>query len=610
MAIRLRLIIIFSLVLILAGALFSSLILVKHVTDRATADQNRLILLQYSIGEESRVMARVIFDDMTAYPDAYLDSIAQTDERFTEVQNIAFIRSLSRQAAEQLDIVENIRNLLRQNTNQLEQDIHALFVDYDLNTIEDTLFTHILRNQDSLGSYLSNLVSAFASDANTYMDVYEVAADKLLDIIEIVDADVGRMSSNILYRMIALNSMLLLIVFIMIIRITGQISGSVLTLVKSVDQIAAMDLRHPVSSSGKDELSRIGKNLESMRSAFTLSLGEARQMSHASVNIGENLSTITQQTAAAVSEISGNIGSMGHQVQRLSQSQGSSAENNARVNQSLKELDSLFHQTRTAVQETARLIANLFDSFKNIAHISEDRKTKVQQLGVTGEERIIQLQAMVKSIEQVEESSRNMEQLLFGIHEIAEQTGILSMNAAIQAARAGDAGKGFSVVADEIRTLAMTSGRQANAMEQLITSTMSSLREVSDSSHNTAESFSEFLIEIGQLVETFSEISGSVHVMTGTVDDVQKSINQVDTLSASAVTSSEEISGASQEVDREIQQLRSVGEEMTSGFGEITQSIQEITTAVSSIADLSTTLKDGASNLEERISAFQLPEVQ
>jgi methyl-accepting chemotaxis protein len=424
-----------------------------------------------------------------------------------------------------------------------------------------------------------------------------------------VNEIIERRSSTIVLLAVAINGVLLLITLIVIGNIVLGISRSIKGLVSAVEIMAEKDLRNPVPVLGKDEIASISRHLDTLRLSFSRRLKVASEMSNDSVEIGSDLSSITQETAAAITQISSNISSMAVQIDKVSESLVGSAEQNAQVSSSITELNEGFHKTRRAFEMTAHLIADLIKAFSRISDLSTRRREKAQALGVMSTERIGELKQMVESIHAVEESSQNMGKILNGINEIAEQTSILSMNAAIQAARAGDAGKGFSVVADEIRSLAMSTGEQSTIMRDMMSGIISSLNDVSRASRGTEESFGIFEQEIRELVSAFDEIGESAAEMTGTVGDVRGHLNEVDDLSARAVSESEDIKDAAMKMSSELDDLRHVGAEISNGFREITQSVGEITTAVNSIADLNVGLQDKASALKTAVSSFSLPEL-
>ncbi len=610
MSIRARLIIIIFLVVILAASLLFTTFFIRNLQIRAQEDVAKLTELQLQIYNESEKMLAILADDMNRYPRVFLEVIAETDAAFSIISEIEFIRSLSPAIDESLLAIDNIKAILRANTSRLELDMQQIFVTNGLNQITGTtLFSYILRNHDRLTSFQIFLLSEFSSKVNSYIFGYELARDQFTEIFNEVNSLLTRRSRNITFIASGVNIVLLIAVLMVIIGIVSGVSKSIRSLLESVQVMAEKDLSQPVPVWGRDEITSISKSLEILRLSFSRRLKVANEMSGDTVEVGGDLSSITQETAAAITQISSNISSMALQIQKVSESLNSSADENAQVSSSISDLNQGFHKTRQAFELTAELIDQLLKAFGRISELSSQRRERAEHLGRMSAERIAEIREMVQSIQSVEESSQNMGKILTGINEIAEQTSILSMNAAIQAARAGDAGKGFSVVADEIRALALSTGEQSSTMRDMMSGIINSLNQVSRASRGTQESFAHFESEINGLVSAFGEIGTSVDDMTGTVNDVRSHISEVDDLSASAVSQSEDIKDSAAQMSTELDELKHVGEEISNGFREITQSVGEITDAVTSIADLNVGLQDKAKALKVAVSSFTLPEL-
>ncbi|AHC13750.1 methyl-accepting chemotaxis protein [Salinispira pacifica] len=608
MTIRARLMISFVLVMVLAASLIFSIFFISDLNSKARADQRVLIGLQAQIDLEAQSMLKMLANTMSSYPDAYEEAVAETDAQLARVSEIQFIRGLSPVIDRQLLEIDNIKAIIRANSQKVLLDAEQIFEENGFNTISgSSLFSYILRNHERLTSFQLFLISEFAGKTNQYVFGYEVAHEQFAEVIDSINDAVIRRSRIITLVMVGFNIFLLLAVLAVTAGIMSGISKSIKGLVNAVKIMTDKDLSQTVPAVGRDEITFISKNLEKLRLSLSRRLSEAQRMSVESVDVGQDLSSITQQTAAAVTEISSNISSMGDQVEKISDSLNTSAERNNRVNTAISELNNSFHKTREAFTLTAELITSLLKSFNRISEVSSTRQEQAELLSRLSKERIAELKQMVDQIQKVEDSSQNMEKILTAINEIAEQTSILSMNAAIQAARAGDAGKGFSVVADEIRALAITSGEQAANMRDIMVGVINSLKSVSRTSQTTEESFLHFQGEIQALVQAFEEIGDNTSQMTGTVEDVRSHLNEVDDLSAHSVAQSEEIKESASGVAQEIEQLKNLGSEISYGFTEISQSVGEITSAMTSISDLNVGLQDKAKGLDESIASFVLP---
>ncbi len=138
-------------------------------------------------------------------------------------------------------------------------------------------------------------------------------------------------------------------------------------------------------------------------------------------------------------------------------------------------------------------------------------------------EQIGQLQQRVDTIE---EKGRSMHQMIGAINEIAEQTNLLALNAAIEAARAGEAGRGFAVVADEVRQLASKTQQSTAQIRELLESNQSSSRELVDSMGQVVESSGSMLETVGDTSQVIDNVTGSVNLMNDMVVQISESAQQ------------------------------------------------------------------------------------
>jgi len=144
------------------------------------------------------------------------------------------------------------------------------------------------------------------------------------------------------------------------------------------------------------------------------------------------------------------------------------------------------------------------------------------------------IQANLSSIETIYESSRSMKKITETITDISSQTNLLAMNAAIEAAHAGEKGKGFAIVTSEVRKLAEKSAKQANGIDQILKDMDSKISNSREISRNTSTIFAKITTAINETVNNIGQISNAVNsqykLITTLLPNIKTLVNDISNL--------------------------------------------------------------------------------
>ncbi len=201
-----------------------------------------------------------------------------------------------------------------------------------------------------------------------------------------------------------------------------------------------------------------------------------------------------------------------------------------------------------SVEELQATIANITDGVQKTAESVEESYQQAQLYAGEADRSRGEMKAMVSAMERINETSQKIENIISEIEDIASQTNLLSLNAAIEAARAGAAGKGFAVVADQIRKLAEQSAQSAVDTRQLIEG---SLQEIAEG-NKAAERAAASIEEVVQGVKKIADSSKALSVISGeqalAMEQAEAGVSQIAEVVQNNSATAEESSATSEEL--------------------------------------------------------------
>lgn len=213
-------------------------------------------------------------------------------------------------------------------------------------------------------------------------------------------------------------------------------------------------------------------------------------------------------------------------------------------------------QQSSAVEMLSSLVNTLTEKTKETATNAESAKDLSAEAELAASEGNRRMGEMVQSMEEIRISSENISKILKTIDDIAFQTNILALNAAIEAARAGKYGKGFVVVADEVRTLAGKCSDAAHESSRLIVDSEHKVRQGTLTAHSTVESLDKILeksLKIRKVVEDIAETSKA---QSGGIETINENLRQIAQAVRTNAESSQESAAASQELSSQAVELK------------------------------------------------------
>jgi methyl-accepting chemotaxis protein len=388
-------------------------------------------------------------------------------------------------------------------------------------------------------------------------------------------------------------------------RNNGKIYGLIIAQLDQLTQ-SERDLSRRVLIGSVDELATIAGFVN----AFCAGLGvDMKSLKAAQTDLSDYGSTLGQnaaESAAAVNQISTNL----DRIREKTESQAASVvESSSAVQEIARNIESLNgligNQAASVVQSSAsieQMVSNL-NAINSSVEKMAGMFRKLSEAAATGIHNQDLSRESVKKIIDRAESLRSANTV---ISKIASQTNLLAMNAAIEAAHAGAAGLGFSVVADEIRHLAETSRRETVNIKGELAQVSAALGEVASASDASGASFNDVAAQISSTDELVRLIQQAMAEQQEGVKQIMEALKAMNDITEQVRLGSHEMHVGNDMVLDEMSRLQSASLDVKGGIDEISRGSQEVATGSKTVSTVAERTRETIERMETVVGAFKV----
>lgn len=216
-----------------------------------------------------------------------------------------------------------------------------------------------------------------------------------------------------------------------------------------------------------------------------------------------------------------------------------------------------------AVEELQATIADITANVEHTAENLQKSHADARKYADDADHSREQMHAMVEAMQRISESSMKIENIISELEDIASQTNLLSLNASIEAARAGEAGKGFAVVADQIRKLAEQSAASAVSTRELIEGSIHDVEEGNKAVALVSETLDEVIKGINDIADTSKSLSENSQSQATAMGQAEQGVNQISEVVQSNSAMAQETSATSEELSAQAETLDNLVRQFT-----------------------------------------------
>ena len=325
-------------------------------------------------------------------------------------------------------------------------------------------------------------------------------------------------------------------------RIIAALGGEPAVASEVVKQVAAGDLSVEIPVANTDSTSLLAA-MKVMQSNLQKLIGEIQTNADMVASAAKKMTIAAEDVACSSNQQSASSLEIAAAMEQLTVSINL-------ISDSANRAQTISGDSELLMNETSGVVSEAVNRIAKIATVVEQASQTVRTLG---------------------QESENVSKIVLVIKEVADQTNLLALNAAIEAARAGEQGRGFAVVADEVRKLAERTTQSTQEITTMISSMQSSARDAVTCIEDAVANVNEGVILTKRVGESVSRLGASSHEVKGVIIDVSSALR--------------EQNAASNEIARNVEQIAQTGERNSGAVGAVAKAATELQQLANSLTD-------------------------
>lgn len=540
--------------------------------------------------------------------------LAIEDDYKIDIRNSGKKRSKRMQMKDSMYSIFRLSALTKENWNRLAEafqdavDIHSQFGNNRINLT----FMGVFKSSDA---YI-RLDADLFFDLDLAIDRFQLRMDELSRRLKDTESDFKkkfvlidayieeRNRTLIILSLVAVAALFALAVFISLL-IGRTIVVRIKKLESGVQRMSEGDISQLVDIKGTDEISKLGIYINQLNYSLREALHNMKDASGKNLTAKDEFQGLMEETSTSAVEISANTNSIIKQIDGLTSEVDFNLESTSEIESSLNSLNEEIQDQTSMVEESTSAVTEMLASLNNLKKQSDINVSSSNSLVEYSKSGGLNLTRTIGNISSIEDLVSDVHEILRMINAIAAQTNLLAMNAAIEAAHAGDAGKGFSVVSSEIRKLAEAASANSKKIAQILKNITNAIMEASSSGKTTSESFIQIDEFIDNVTNSFSEFSSNMNELVSGGNEILKAMNSLSSISQTVSNNSKNIFVNTSKVRDASQRISNVTANVSGAIKEISSGVHDISNSVQYGKNKSQDLGTTSQQLDQAINKFK-----
>ncbi len=377
---------------------------------------------------------------------------------------------------------------------------------------------------------------------------------------------------------------------------------------ENINEIATgnADLTKRISVSSKDEVGEVVAGFNKFTEKLQTIVSGVKNSKNTLMQAGEDMDASAQDTADSIAQILENISHVHKQISSQSESVNQTASAMNEIMANVESFEKMMMSQSENVSQASSAVEQMIGNIASVNSSVEKMAESFGELQNDAQNGARKQEAVNEKISHIESQSELLQEANKAIASIASQTNLLAMNAAIEAAHAGDAGKGFSVVADEIRKLSETSSQQSKTIGEQLGSIRESIKTVVSASGESSAAFLNVSDKIRGTDELVRQIKNAMDEQNAGSRQIIDALKQMNDSTLEVKSASGEMSAGNKAIMKEILNLQSATGEMKDSMDNMSASARKIDETGAALEEITKKMGESIDEIGQQIDQFKV----
>lgn len=550
------------------------------------------------------------FTAQNAYRD-WEEKASELNDNFESLGNSKILKEFSPEFRENIDALMNLWYLFKARFTEIEgflQEIESFKFPMGYTTSFDTdgirATAEKYPEEEDLQAILSDVeyiheqMPAILKAENTLKKLNNTCG---YDIVAQIEVEEGKFQLTLIITAV-LSSLILALT---IAFVTGNISKRIVKLRDMTKTLADKDFTVSIKPDGSSEMTSLMENINNMVEEINNFFIIVKTTASKAISSGYSITDSANSTAAATNGIDSSIENITQEFEKISSAVSKAIMTISEMNNHIDTLVTHNSTQVVAIEDSNKSFDEAANTLQYINSMATERCRSAEEMHdfvADGDEKITSTANMLSLITQ---QLGEIHDVVTIINNVANQTNLLSMNAAIESAHAGEAGRGFSVVAEEIRKLAEETAKNAKRIKTVVNNIVSSVSEANKASADASNAFAKVSLHADQVINSLKEITERINNIGSQMDNIRTKNDETAVAAEKISSFCGELAEKQQSVSADVDYMNSLFLETRKDINQIKKDTGDIVTRIRVVSDTSKESYKNMTDLENILEQFK-----